>query len=350
MLIDAREIDEIRSQLGARAVALISELKGAAPNKSLCSRKEMRWGSKGSFAIAIGGERAGRWHDFESGEGGDLFDLIKIERGVNFAEAVAWARGWLGLSTSVVVDEVPRRRPVPQPHAPDTRSRNLAREILFEAGDPRRTLGEHYLKIERRLGDILDDTLAQTLRFHPRCPFKDDDKLVRAPALVCALRDPRAAMHACSHLDEMDEIERRFLAEPANIVAIQRIRLDDKGRKVERRSLGALGNGVVFISSIFESFYSATATVAEGIESALAARKLGFTGVVAITGVARLRTFEPPFIWGSITGLAENDAASESTWRAAAPRWREAGHRVRLVAPPSGDANDYVRVAAHHGG
>ncbi len=156
-------------------------------------------------------------------------------------------------------------------------------------------------------------------------------------------------MHACSNFrDEMEDIERRFLTDPANVLSVQRIRLDANGRMVERRSLGPLGNGVVFVSSIFEQFYSATATIAEGIESALAARKLGFAGVVAITGVSRLRTFQPPFIWGSITGIAENDAASESAWRDAAPRWREKGHRVRVVAPPTGDANDYLK-GAHHG-
>jgi hypothetical protein len=103
----------------------------------------------------------------------------------------------------------------------------------------------------------------------------------------------------------------------------------------------------VFISSIWEQFYSATATICEGIESALAARELNFPGVVAITGVSRLRTFDPPFVWGHITGIAENDEASDSAWRAAAPRWREAGYRVRVVAPPSGDANDYLKGAQH---
>ena len=91
------------------------------------------------------------------------------------------------------------------------------------------------------------------------------------------------------------------------------------------------------------AFYSATATICEGVESALAAMRLGFSGVVAMTGVSRVRTFEPPFVWGTITGITENDAASESAWRAAAPRWRAAGHQVRVIAPPTGDANDYIR-------
>ncbi len=240
-----------------------------------------------------------------------------------------------------------RQAPEPRPND-DNRTRDAARRLFQESVDARGMLAERYLTDERGLPGVIDDVLALTLRFHASCPFRDGETLVRAPAIIAALRDPQAAMHACSHLDDMDAIERRFLADPANVKAVQRIRLDDKGRKVERRSLGPLENSVVFIGSIWEPFYSATATIAEGVESALAARKLGFTGVVAITGVSRLRTFQPPFIWGSITGIAENDEASENAWRAAAPRWREKGHRVRVVAPPSGDANDYLK-GVHHG-
>ena len=260
-----------------------------------------------------------------------------------------YVRGRLGI-TPERRERPTSKRPTPEPRpGDDNRTRDAARRLFAELVDARGTLAEVYLTRERGLPDVLDDVLSLTLRFHASCPFKDGEQLVRAPALICALRDPHAAMHACSHLDDMDAIERRFLSDPANVLAVQRIRLDAEGRKVERRSLGPLGNGVVFLSSIWEQFYSATATICEGVESALAARKTGFPGVVAITGVSRLRTFSPPFIWGHITGIAENDEASESAWRDATPRWREAGHRVRVVAPPSGDANDYLK-GAHHGG
>jgi hypothetical protein len=238
-------------------------------------------------------------------------------------------------------------KPTPAP-PPDLRTRDAARRLFAESVDIRGTLAEAYLERERGLPGVIDDVLAMTLRYHSACPFKDGEQLVRAPALVAALRDPQAAMHACSHLDEMDVVERRFLADPENVIAIQRIRLDADGCKVERRSLGPLGNGVVFCNSIFASFYSATATLAEGVESALAARKLGFTGVVAMTGCSRFRTFDPPWIWQSLTICAENDAASESAWRAAVPRWRAAGHKMRVVAPHEGlkDANSIFEGGA----
>ena len=270
--------------------------------------------------------------------------------GETWQECAEYVRSRLGITPERRERPTAKRQsPQPPQSGPsDARKRANAREIFSETVEPRDTIVERYFEVERGLPNIIDDVLAMTIRYHARCPFKDDDKLVRAPALVAALRDPHAAMHACSHLDDMDAIERRFLADPANVVAVQRIRLDADGHKVERRSLGPLGNGVVFVSSIFESFYSATATLAEGVESALAARKLGFTGVVAMTGCSRFRTLYPPWIWQSLTICAENDAASENAWRAAVPRWRAAGHRVRVVAPPVGDANDYLK-GAHHG-
>ncbi|WP_292529536.1 toprim domain-containing protein [Methylocystis sp.] len=153
-------------------------------------------------------------------------------------------------------------------------------------------------------------------------------------------------MGVCGRLGDLDEVESQVLRDPELIIAVQRIRLDDHGRKVERRSLGAMENAVVFWSSIFESFYAGSATIAEGVETALAMRKLGFQGCVALAGAGRFRTFEPPFHWGQITISGENDAgASQSAWRDAGPRWAAAGHDVAIWTPPDGfkDANDLLR-------
>ncbi|WP_292532289.1 toprim domain-containing protein [Methylocystis sp.] len=153
-------------------------------------------------------------------------------------------------------------------------------------------------------------------------------------------------MKICSHLDDMGALEQCFLQDPHHVLAVQRIRLTADGKKVERKTLGPMANSVVFVSSIWESFYSATATIAEGVETALAMRKLGFQGCVALAGAGRFRTFEPPFHWGHITISGENDAgASQSAWRDAGPRWAAAGHDVAIWTPPDGfkDANDLLR-------
>ena len=51
----------------------------------------------GSFSVALHGERAGCWHDFASGESGDLFDLVRAVTGCDFTGALRWLARLLGI-------------------------------------------------------------------------------------------------------------------------------------------------------------------------------------------------------------------------------------------------------------
>lgn len=63
-------------------------------NKWVCDNI---YGGEGrSFNMEISGERAGLWHDFESGEGGDIFALIMANQGVDFNGALNWAQDFTG--------------------------------------------------------------------------------------------------------------------------------------------------------------------------------------------------------------------------------------------------------------
>ncbi len=57
------------------------------PNAHLSSKKELRFGSRGSRSVDL---QKGTWHDHENGEGGGCLALIKREIGRDGAEAVAW--------------------------------------------------------------------------------------------------------------------------------------------------------------------------------------------------------------------------------------------------------------------
>ncbi|GLQ39760.1 hypothetical protein GCM10007908_33800 [Rhizobium albus] len=55
-------------------------------------------GEKGqSLGVALSGAKAGVWQDFATGEGGDLLDLYVACKGGSLAEALDWARSYLGL-------------------------------------------------------------------------------------------------------------------------------------------------------------------------------------------------------------------------------------------------------------
>jgi hypothetical protein len=49
-----------------------------APNESMSSDKELRWGTRGSRTADL---RKNVWFDHEAGEGGDTIDLITREKG-----------------------------------------------------------------------------------------------------------------------------------------------------------------------------------------------------------------------------------------------------------------------------
>jgi len=255
-------------------------------------------------------------------------------------------RARLGLQHEPRQRVAEKRTTTPPAQDNKTSSRDLARRLVAESIDPRDTVAERYIGVERGLPGVLDDVTAQTLKFHPRCAFRDDGKLSYSPALICAVRSLRMVLGAAQALGELEAVEKAILRDPALVTAVQRIRLDDKGRKVERKSLGVLGDdGCVLCCSIWDLFYGSHATIAEGVETSLSMRALGFEGCVALAGAGRFKTFDPPFTITNLTISAENDAgASETAWRAAGERWATEGRTVEVIAPPptAKDANDLI--------
>lgn len=93
-------ISDIAAQLNQRIADLAREILGE-PNRALSTPTQLRYGTKGSIAVEIGGEQVGRWYDHEKGVGGDGLELICHRLGHANGGACDWARDWLGL---------PRRR------------------------------------------------------------------------------------------------------------------------------------------------------------------------------------------------------------------------------------------------
>src|SRR5215813_414890 len=120
-----------------------------------------------------------------------------------------------------------------------------AQALWNEAADPRGTTAQQYLRA--RSLDLADDLAGALLRFHPRCPWRNEDagRTERIPALLAAFRS----------IDDDD------------ITAIHRIRLDQPQRwpKADRRMLGIVHRAAVKFEPI-----SNTLMVGEGIETCMA--------------------------------------------------------------------------------
>jgi putative DNA primase/helicase len=162
------DIDELRAELKDRAADLTMLLLGH-PNRSMSSKRQLRFGRKGSLSVEISGAKAGLWYDHESGEGGDLFELIGRERGGGFADALKFARSFVG-STAISTPRPKLKVVGGRDHERDAHSSTarLAARIWNESGDPRGTVVETYLR-SRGL-EFPDGIDGEVIRFHR--PFR----------------------------------------------------------------------------------------------------------------------------------------------------------------------------------
>jgi putative DNA primase/helicase len=220
----------------------------------------------------------------------------------------------LGLWQPRRTEPAPRPRPAP----PDDEASRVSAALRLwrEAGDAKGTLAERYLASR---GLELDDRARRVLRFHPRLRFDGRE----VPGLVALLSDLRT--------DEPCGIHRTFLGPDA--------------AKLDRRMLGRARGAAIKLDPDDE--VTLGLVIAEGVESALAARMLGYRPTWAVGSAGAIGNLPVlPGIEG-LTILGEDDAASAREARKCARRWIEAGADVSLLEPiGGGDANDVLRRTA----
>lgn len=104
------DLDELHRRIRDDPIALAEHLWGKPSSRS---RREIRWGSKGSKSLALAGKHRGTWRNWEAGCGGSLLKLIEIELGLSFPEAIRWAHDWLGESLDGPAPVI-RTKPTPE--------------------------------------------------------------------------------------------------------------------------------------------------------------------------------------------------------------------------------------------
>ncbi len=89
---------EIKQRLMAQLPAFIEYLLPNAQRYSDYYAVGDCSGAKGkSLNIAIEGDKAGLWHDFASGEHGDMFGLVQANQHMDFPESLRFIARWLGV-------------------------------------------------------------------------------------------------------------------------------------------------------------------------------------------------------------------------------------------------------------
>jgi hypothetical protein len=195
---------------------------------------------------------------------------------------------------------------------------NYAQKLWDEAKDPRGTLAEKYLREQRKL-EVPDELAGIVLRFHPACPRRDENTgtIIYVPALIVPFKS----------------------IDNDTITGVHRIALRQDGTKIDRRMLGIIFRTAIKLDPVGE-----TQAIAEGVETAMAARQLGFKPVWALGSVGAISFFPIIDTMKQLTILGERGEASARAIKVCGTRWRKAGRQIRVVMPDAGfrDLNDIL--------
>jgi hypothetical protein len=186
---------------------------------------------------------------------------------------------------------------------------------------PEGTLAEKYLNEERQLA-LTSDVAGSVIRYKPDCPWRDDQtaELLQVPAMICVLRN----------------------IQTDRITGIHKRRLTPEGRKVGKPKMRFVAAGSAIKIDADETV-SHGLGIAEGVETALSARQLGWRPMWAGGSEGAIKTF--PVLSGveCITLHAEHDenGTNERAIHECASRWHAANREVIVVHPKVGkDLND----------
>jgi putative DNA primase/helicase len=309
------DLTSLRAALGFRAAELAVALMGG-PNLAMSSKRELRFGRRGSLAIAIAGPKAGMWHDHEVGSGGDMISLIMREQGGTFRDAVEYAQQFVG---GVRQEKSARPRPA-QAGDEAERNRRNALDIWSRATPIAGTPAHSYLAA-RGLYSLPPGADGEVLRFHPSCPYQG----ARRPCMLSLMRDIKTNAPR----------------------AIQRTALSEDGAKLGRMTLGPKAGAAIKLTG--DADVSTALTIGEGLETTLAGMMLGYAPAWALGDAGELAAF--PVLPGieSITILVDHDRSGTGQ-RAAlrcSARWTGAGREVFRLVPrqPGADVNDLLMAA-----
>jgi hypothetical protein len=256
---------------------------------------------------------AGKWADAQSGEYGDLLDVIRESLGlIDFADIAEEARRFLSLPHFEREPQVHRSRTPPAPSGSSEAARRLWRMTQPLIG----SVAETYL---RRRG-ITDLRGTANLRFHPNCYWRPEgDGLTQAwPAMVAAVTDLNGRISGA---------HRTWLAR------------DGSGKASvdpPRKAMGdLLGHAVRFGDT------QDVLAAGEGIETILSLRQaVPMMPMVSALSAGHLTAILFPPHLRRLYIVRDNDPAGDGARDCLVDRAIEAGIEAITLSPMLGDFND----------
>jgi Toprim domain/CHC2 zinc finger len=234
------------------------------------------------------------WNCRGCGLGGDAIDLVRNVLDCSYRDALEFIGDDRAYEPRI---------PTPKPEPPIV-DNSFALSLWAGGVEPRGTLVETYLNSRKLVLEA--DIAGSVLRWHPGI----------------------GAMLALFRSIEGDTPQ-----------AISRTFLDAAGRKIGRKFLGPVGRAAIKLDPDEE--ITNGLHIGEGVETAMAARQLGYKPAWALGSAGAISNF--PVLSGveTMTFLREHDDANERAVHECASRWLATKHKLRNVWPSTGkDMND----------
>jgi ATP-dependent exoDNAse (exonuclease V) alpha subunit len=318
-----------RGNYGSLATDLFGE-----PNKYMSTKSALRFGSKGSLLVNITGPKEGKWHDFESGERGNIFKLIEREKNLSFKEAVSYLADVLNVKTDskVIPLKAFSQRPKEQDaieEAKDIASRlNAVSELNLKSKGIEGTLVETYLQEERGI----KGTLAPDLRYIPKGTtfvYKGERRTITHHCF---------AAFGCNH--------------EGRLSSVQLTKLNDQGKRaltLDGQKLNKIQYGVSKGSFVVLQEGQNRVFMAEGLETALSIKEANVKGkIVASLGIHNMANYQGQE--KEMILCADNDehkptSQTHKIIETTQNHFREQGKSASIIKPfhPGDDFNDIIK-------
>jgi conjugative transfer relaxase protein TraI len=343
------DVKEISRLLSNSAESFVERLLGR-PNEKLSSASQWRYGNKGSFVISMSGDKKGLWHNFETGESGNLLTLIQKEIGLSFRETLKYVSSMFsdGLYMNASkrhqqhkIDKVPinlNLRTCSRDSKGDKEGkiREYAQKLVAESQPMVGTVVEKYLKETRGINNI--DSF--DIRYHPKVYVGKNEEQKHLPVMLACGRDKDGKIQ-CVQATYLDS----RTANKANIAVKKRTYASPSGASVllQRHDAGIknnITNKMTFIS--------------EGVETGLSIKDAVKNGNVVVTlGKANFVSIEPQSVGQKIVFCLDNDGMksfADNTIHKAAQRLIDFGKEVFIAVPDQinnakTDYNDVARIS-----
>lgn len=324
-IIEKFDSKDLEFRLNDQAEFVVEHLLGK-PNQKLSTPYNWRYGKKGSMSVRLDGDHRGKWHNFESGESGNLFSLIKNElRMSDFKEVLIYAANLVGNKIEVQPQQKVKKQETKVIKSNQWGDKLVAR-IFREAVPLNGTLGEKYLKEHRNLLDIR----TVSVKFHPSVYSHTEEedgkaKYVHFPALVSFALDKNG-----------------------NATGMQAIYLDNDGNKkagltVSKKSFAHIGGSHIVINE--GKGDDKVSFIAEGVETAMSIREVAPShNVIATLSKGNFKNVDPTRLAQIVFLCLDNDGINTliegKVVKAAIEKLHEANKQV-FIAMPRKEGTDF---------